>query len=131
MAVDTLLGTGTRLTDIAEDLTTWLPGATLAVADKPDPTGPTPFVVLVATLTPEKIGLGGKWSMATMTLVAHSVHNSPAEARALGDLVRTWVLTVMAIPGQIDVAPADPWLADDPGGVQQGREAWAVTLVRS
>lgn len=128
---DTLLGTGTRLADIADDLTAWLPGDATAYSDRPDPTGSTPFVVLVAALTPTKVGLSGRWSMATMTLAAHSVHDSPAEARALGDLVRTWVLTLMAIPGQIDVEPADAWLADDPGGVHQGREAWSVTLVRS
>ena len=128
---DTLLGTGTRLADIADDLTAWLPGDATAYPDGPDPTGSTPFVVITATLTPTRVSLDGRWSMATMTLAAHSVHDTTGQARALGDLVRTWVLTLMAIPGQIDVEPADAWLPDDPGGVQQGREAWTVTLVRS
>jgi hypothetical protein len=135
MPVDALLATGTRMQAIADQLADWLPepgGTPITVyVDDPGGTKLTPFVVLVATLTPIRIGLGGKWSMAELRLGAHTVHNSPAEARALADLVRTWVLTVMAIPGQQDVEPADPWRGDDPGGVHQGYESWSVTLTRT
>lgn len=131
---DQLLSTGTRMDGIAAALAAWLPGSTPVYVDRPDPTGSTPFVVLTGHLDPSRVSLGGAWSVAELTLAAHSVHNSPAEARALGDMVRTWVLTVMAIPGQIDVEPGggvgDRWRPDDPGGVHQGREAWTVTLTR-
>lgn len=128
---DQLLSTGTRMDGIAAALTAWLPGTTPVYVDRPDPTGPTPFVVLVGILEPQRVALSGAWSKADLYLHAWSVHDTPAEARALGDLVRTWVLTLMAVPGQIDVAPGDDWRPDDPGGVHQGRESWTVTLVRT
>jgi hypothetical protein len=131
VAIDTLLSTGDRLTGIAAALSAWLPGAPPVYVDQPLGNGPTPFVVITGQLAPDRVGLSGAWSRADLYLHAWSVHDSPAQARALGDLVRTWVLTLMATPGQADVAPGDEWRADDPGGVQQGHESWTVTLVRT
>jgi hypothetical protein len=128
--VDQLLSTGQRLEDLTAVLDAWLPAGIPVYSTNPDPSGPSPFVVLGATLTPQRHDLGGHWSTALLHLNAFSVHDTAAQARALADLVRTWVLTVMAIPGQIDVEPDQAAVPTDPGGVPQIYESWTATLTR-
>jgi hypothetical protein len=129
---DPLLSTTTHLDALCAWLAPLLPEGVTVWPDEPPSRGGTPFVVVTASLRPARITLDGGWSTATLRVTTWSVHDTKAQARALGDLVQTAFLHhQVPLPGVLDVEPDIDLGVDEIAGVAQAIGGWAIAMQKS